>query len=84
MNNNSSFDATRHTLMEFVLFYQVSCPIILPVEFKVIIDLVIERVRQRIVMTETSKHSSPVVEFESHFINWLVGVLVLNNFTKGS
>jgi len=69
VDDDTSLDTTWHTLMELVVLYQFSSTVVFPVEFEMVVDLMVERVRQGVVVTEASKHSSPVVELEGHFIN---------------
>jgi hypothetical protein len=47
--------------MEFVFFNQFTGTVLLPVELEVIIDLMVQRVRERIVVAEAPEHSRPIM-----------------------
>jgi hypothetical protein len=47
--------------MEFVFFNQFTGTVLLPVELEVIIDLMVQRVRERIVVAKAPEHSRPIM-----------------------
>lgn len=70
--------------MELVVLNQLTGAVLLPVELKVVVDLVVERVGQGVVVTEASEHSSPVVKLEGHLIDGRVSILLLDNISEST
>jgi hypothetical protein len=84
VDDDTSLDATRHALMEFVFLNELTGTVLLPVELEVIVDLMVQRVGQRVVVTEASEHSGPVVELEGHIVDGGVGILLLDDLAECS
>lgn len=65
MHDDSSFYCARQSIEEFIIFLDVGQPVLCPVVLEVVVDLPVQIVWQRPVVTESSEQSGPIMQFES-------------------
>jgi len=69
MNNDATFYWPWQSIDELIVLLHLVKAVVRPVVLKVLVDLPVQRIRERFVLSEPGQQGHPIVKFESFFFD---------------